>query len=355
MVDKYRMTDTKLLWHPQRLADWYNGNRIAPLHIELGITSACNLNCSFCYGKEIGQTDWENKSEISAKSFERLVKECEELGIKSITLIGEGENTIHSEFDKILDIIINSEIDFGIATNGIKIDYIDKFLKAFVWIRISLCGSNRDTYNKLHGRDSFDRVIGNIEKLVNRKKCSNYDTTIGLQAVITNNNQDDMVNMTSLGRKLGVDYYVLKPCADTPSKKFKINYEEIKYRFQMFRDYLEMGSTDDYSIIIKTDKFEGGAHHPYKTCYGTEFAIAIDSKGNVAPCGHLLSREDFIIGNINQSTLYDIIDSDTYWNIQDKVKQLDLDKECETNCMHYHMNQLLEKIKDKKPPHINFI
>jgi len=355
MIDKYRMTSTKLIWHPDRLADWYRGKRIAPLHIELGITSACNLNCNFCYGKEIGQTDWDTRSELSSIHFKGLVDECEEMNIKSITLIGEGENTIHSEFDKILDIMIDSEVDFGIATNGIKMDDIDKMLKAFTWIRISLCASNKELYNKIHGRNVYNRVISNVKKLVKRKKELGLETTIGLQAVVTNDNQDDMTNMSSLGRSLGVDYYVFKPCADTPSKKFKIDYDEIRYRFQMFQEYLEMGSTKDYAVIIKADKFKGGAKHPYKTCYGTEFAIAIDSKGNVAPCAYLLSKDEFIAGNLNESSLYDIIDSDKYWDIQSKVKELNPDKDCETNCMHYHMNQFLERMMDKKPPHINFI
>ena len=82
-MDKYRMGGTKLMWHLDRLKDWYEGKTIVPINIIIGITSRCNLNCCFCYGKEIGQTDKASKSfEISIEDFRNLVRSCEEIGVR---------------------------------------------------------------------------------------------------------------------------------------------------------------------------------------------------------------------------------------------------------------------------------
>ena len=48
--DPYRMDSDKLFWHRDRLLEWASGKRIVPLHIDMGITTGCNLGCKFCYG-----------------------------------------------------------------------------------------------------------------------------------------------------------------------------------------------------------------------------------------------------------------------------------------------------------------
>ena len=46
-VDKtHRMDGTKLLWHMDRVHKFYrDGERIAPLYIDIGVTKKCNISC----------------------------------------------------------------------------------------------------------------------------------------------------------------------------------------------------------------------------------------------------------------------------------------------------------------------
>ena len=37
-MDEYLMDGNKMMWHPERIADWLNGKRIPPLHIDVGLT-----------------------------------------------------------------------------------------------------------------------------------------------------------------------------------------------------------------------------------------------------------------------------------------------------------------------------
>ena len=48
--DKWNMDSHKLFWHLDRVEAWQRGERIAPLHIDMGISSGCNMACTFCYG-----------------------------------------------------------------------------------------------------------------------------------------------------------------------------------------------------------------------------------------------------------------------------------------------------------------
>ena len=48
--DKWNMDSHKLFWHLDRVESWQKGERVAPLHIDMGISSGCNMACTFCYG-----------------------------------------------------------------------------------------------------------------------------------------------------------------------------------------------------------------------------------------------------------------------------------------------------------------
>ena len=356
MTDKYRMTGTKLLWHLNRLNDWKSGKKISPLHIELGMTTGCNLKCRFCYGQFIGQTEIENKYDMPLNTAINLFKDAKKIGVKSITLIGEGENTIHPQLYEALEVARKIKLDLAIATNGIalKNDKIKEFLESFIWIRISLCASTKESYRYIHGMDSFDRVINNIRDLVEMKNKHNLGTTIGIQMVVTDDNKNEIVDIAKLGKDLNVDYCVIKPCSDTPDKQLKhryMDYSDVKEQLKVAEKF----NDDNYSVIVKWDKLSNKGLNKFKVCYGTQFTIAIDAHGNVAPCGHLLGyrREEFNMGNINTTSFRDIVQSDRYWEIQEKVQKLNVDEECESNCLHNGMNIFLDSLKNP-PDHINF-
>ena len=59
--DKYRMDSDKLLWHSDRVKEWMQGKRVVPLHIDMGITTGCNLGCVFCYGVVQGRNGFLGK------------------------------------------------------------------------------------------------------------------------------------------------------------------------------------------------------------------------------------------------------------------------------------------------------
>ena len=50
MTDKYLMDSHKLYWHLDRINDWKNGKKIAPVHIDVGISKGCNIKCHYCFG-----------------------------------------------------------------------------------------------------------------------------------------------------------------------------------------------------------------------------------------------------------------------------------------------------------------
>lgn len=354
-IDKYKMTGTKLVWHMDRVNDWVKGKKVPPIHISLGITNYCNSKCKFCYGSFFGK-DNKNKRIMNFNTIKNLLDDCQEIGVKSIVVMGEGENTISPHFYDLLEYSKDKAVDLSLATNliDIKEEKMELMLETLKWIRISICGSNRNIYKIIHGVDKYNQVVSNIKKLIKLKKKKGYKTTIGLQVVVIEDNFNDLVGIAKLGKILGVDYCVMKPCSDTQDGKLKIDYKKYN-NIENELKRAEIESDDYYNVVIKWNKFKEDSNK-FNNCYGTVFSIGISALGDVGPCGHLLGyRKDYFnMGNINDMSFKDIIKSDKYWEVQNRVHKLNIKKECESYCLHYYMNQFLEEYLNP-PEHINYV
>ena len=47
-MDKLRIDSHKLMYHIPRLYQWYKGENVYPIYIEIGLYGGCNHRCIFC-------------------------------------------------------------------------------------------------------------------------------------------------------------------------------------------------------------------------------------------------------------------------------------------------------------------
>ena len=90
------------------------------------MTNFCNHTCSWCYinWNQSGQqnkrsgTDRPAPKPIQAdyKIVEAL-REAKELGLKAVTIVGDGEPTLHKQFVNIINDIKALDIDIGVFSN----------------------------------------------------------------------------------------------------------------------------------------------------------------------------------------------------------------------------------------------
>ena len=225
------------------------------------------------------------------------------------------------------------------------------------WIRFNISAATPESYKLIHNVESdiFEKVKENIRLCVEFKKRHNLKITIGLQMVVIDENINDIIPLAKLGKKLGVDYFVIKSCSDTPDKRLKAptgKYLKIKEIFQEAEKY----SDENYKVIVKWSKIQNLGKKDYKTCYGTQFILGISGSGNVFPCGHFFNirQDEFLMGNIIKTSFKEIIKSERYWEVQKRIQKVDVNNECESNCRQHYINEFLYKLKNP-PKHINFI
>ena len=105
----------KLAYHYDRLQAWENGERIAPISVDMALTRACGAMCSFCYAMV---QEPQERLPIKTKDALNLLDDFAEIGIKSVSLISDGESTISKAYVPFIQHASKLGIDIGNATNG---------------------------------------------------------------------------------------------------------------------------------------------------------------------------------------------------------------------------------------------
>lgn len=359
MADKYLMDGHKLLWHLDRVNDWLNGKRIAPIHIDVGLSKGCNIRCEYCFGVLQGNF-YKKGSDVyfPREPLLRYVKEAGEIGVRSMAFVGEAEPLMNPN---VYDAIVEGKkagVDIALGTNGILFDTGEKgalALEHLSWIRFNLSAASDESYRRVHRSKEFATLIEKIKFVVSTKQKKNLNMTIGLQMVLTPTNVDQAVPLAKLGKDLGVDYCVIKQCSDTVESALGI-YKKLE-DYDNFMDILkeaEGTSTKNYNVIVKWRKITNKGIRTYEQCLGVPFLLYSSGDGRLYPCGMFfdIKEEEYRMGDLVKQSFKEIFESNRYWEVVEKVKKIDVNT-CYSNCRTHCINEFLWQVTNP-PEHVNF-
>ncbi len=361
--EKYRLDGHKMLYHLDRVSAWKRGERIVPVHIDMGISKYCNMGCIYCIGVTQGM---KKGIMIEGEALMRFIDDAGILGVRSIAYIGDGEPTVNPALYDVLVRTKNRGIDAGLGTNGVILDMnrSHDILRSCTFLRINLSAAERKSFRKIHqiSEKYFDLLVDKIKTLVELRNKNNYDCTLGIQMVLIPENYDQVLKLAKLGNQLDVDYLQIKQSSDTEYGELGINYEDYKKVEDDLKE-AEKLSHENYIVQVKwnkinimedTDVYRAGIRK-YDICYGTPFLGQISGDGKVYPCGPFFGKERFLMGDISKDSYYDIVKSDLYWKVQqDIVDNVDVHFDCTVGCRQDYINKFLWDIKNP-PEHVNFI
>lgn len=246
--------------------------------ISIENTTLCGANCIMCPRERFlfhGQT-------MSQALFEKCVDQAVDLGISLLNFCGFGDACCDKDFGKKLKYVKMKYPDIlvGLTNTCHRIegemldlvcDYVDQ-------LQISMYGIKKETYESIHrGSLHFEQIKKNIDNLINRSNRPK----IFMEFLYMPENADDL-NMWR-------DYY--EPRVDRCDV----------WKIQNWAGYIEDPDRErPFTSCIKIRSLNG---------------LYIRADGSVSMCCIDYNRQ-FILGNMNEKQLRDIIQSDDVVEIQ---------------------------------------
>ena len=362
----------KVSYHYDRVEAWENGEKIAPVSVDMALTRACGAMCSFCYAMV---QEPQERANIKTTEALNLLDDFAEIGIKAVSLVSDGESTLSKAYVPFIQHASNIGIDVGNATNGWEFEKekVDQILPHMTWIRFTVGAGTPEGYAKIMFKSKdhtevFDRAMKNIKYAVELKRKKKLDVTLGIQMVLMPEFKDEIIPFAKLAVDLGVDYGVIKHCSDDELGTLGIDYSKYEAMYPLITQAENM-SNDKTKIIAKWSKIKDEGVSSYNRLYGPQFLLQLSGTGLVAPSGQFFNARysKLHIGNFTEERFKDIFNSDRYTRIMNYIASPSFDAQTMMGTLpitHY-VNEALDNhakgIKKiipnhgPKPLHVNFI
>ncbi len=362
----------KLSHHFDRVQAWEAGERIAPVSVDMALTRACGAMCAFCYAMV---QEPQERSSVKVDSSLALLDDFKSIGVKSVSLISDGESTISKSYVPFIQHAASLGIDVGNATNAWEWgpEKIEAVLPHLTWVRFTVAAGKPESYAKIMFKGPehtqvFDKAMANIRYAVEYKKKHALPVTLGIQMVLLPEYKDEIIPFSQLALDLGVDYGVIKHCSDDENGTLGVDYSKYEPLYGKLTEAEKM-STENTKIIVKWEKIMDKGKPSYSRFYGPQFLLQISGSGLIAPSGMFFNAKfsKLHIGNFTEERFIDMFKSDRYWRAMDYLASPSFNAQTMMGTLpiqHYvsvaldnHMKEI-EKIKPAigdKPMHVNFL
>jgi len=354
--DTYRIDSHKLMFHPDRVANWMVGKTIYPIYVELSPSGACNHRCVFCAFDFMGY----KTRFLDAEMLKDRLAEMAALDVRSIMFAGEGEPLLHPCIADIAEGAKSAGLDIAFTTNGSLLteELAERLLPITSWIKVSCNGGSLASYAKVHrtSEDTFERVIRNLQDAVHLRKAHDWACTLGLQILLLPEVASEVIDLAKRCRDIGLDYIVVKPYTQH-LKSLNKTYESVSYAgFDGLAESLAELNTDSFKAFFRAGAMKkwNEKTRPYTKCLALPFWAYVDSGANVWGCFNHLTDDRFCYGNLNEKSLAEIWQGEgRRTKLQWAENELDID-DCRIACRMDEINRYLWELRHPGA-HVNFV
>jgi len=280
-----------------------------PVVIAWEITRACDLHCIHCAAEAGEKAAYELSTEEALKAIDNMV----EAGTRHLLIAG-GEPLIREDIFTLVE-YASKRLSVGINTNGFSLNMsMAERLKdvGVNQIRISLDGAKAKTHDLFRGKGSFERAIEAIET------CVSLDfPDVGIEAVISSLNYDELPDMIKLASDLGVRVFEAGDMAPIGRAKKLAHLclskeqrgEMMRFLAEIQRSIANLIITSELPhIFIVNEDLQNKCMDPYLRdvslgCGAGIVGAGLTVDGKIVPCPLGLQVE---VGDIRRDRLKDI-------------------------------------------------
>lgn len=350
----------KVLHDLDRIKQMREGNLVPPKTVRIDLNTVCNHGCSFCLYQSscdgLKGVDLNNEmplgTQIDNERIIELIREFKEGGVNSLVFLGGGEPTIHPNLEEIIEATNDSGLEYGIITNGSRLDRIIPYKNSpeLKWIRVSLDAAKENTWIKIHRpRDVMKYGFKHILDVVKDLKNDRPDFLRGLSFIVGRENYQEIYDFIKLGKELGVNNVRIgleygkgfgkrntdiAPSSIEQIKRGKIDFE-----------------AEEFTVFDKVSERRKDIHsdRDYSTCGFKELSTNLGADLNLYTCCFGKYANSYKIGSLKEMSFKEL-----WFSYRKKfIERFDVSK-CPP-CWYGETNRILEYVTQKDAPHSNFI
>jgi hypothetical protein len=194
---------------------------LAPISINLDLTTACNFRCDHCIDWDILNTKHRHDDAELRASVQAMAGR----GLRSLILIGGGEPTLYPGFEDFVRFGKRLGLQVAVVSNGGRGDRLLAVADALGpgdWLRLSLDAGSDALFRAMHQPVSRSLTLDEICGWIPQIKARNPGLRVGYSYIIVwrgaardgvalHENVDEIVLATERARRFGFDFIALKP------------------------------------------------------------------------------------------------------------------------------------------------
>ena len=259
-----------------------------PLYLIIDTGNICNLKCPQC-PTGLGLPGRKRRLMTFAE-FKKIFDQLYEYAL-FVSLYNWGEPFLNPEVFRIISYVQKKNVGTIIGSNftTVKEEDIDNILSSGLeHLVLSIDGASPETYSTYRRRGDFQKVIANVEKLVEKKRLLGKKLPlVRWQFLVNRFNEHEIEKAKEMGKALGVDAVTFYTRFKPTDFIFAFGNQEIVEEIEEWLPRKHLEYRMDYSKPF-----------PRKgLCKGLWQSITVNSDGGVSPCCGLYD-EKYDFGNL---------------------------------------------------------
>jgi MoaA/NifB/PqqE/SkfB family radical SAM enzyme len=183
--------------------------RHKPVVLKFEPSTYCNLRCPPCHpdGNSFGGT-------MSEEVFETLLDKAALDYVIKTTAYMFGEPLWNKRIYDMICELSRRNVTTSISTNFhiFGEEHVDALIESgLTWILVCIDGADQESYEKYRVRGNLQKVLGNLELLIRRKKeRRSRNPVIEVQSIVFDHNKDQIEDIRDMCSSIGVERFTTK-------------------------------------------------------------------------------------------------------------------------------------------------
>lgn len=351
----------------ERILKWSNDSTVPPFKAQINLTRRCNLKCIFCWqrtyddlSKFSEKEKIELKKELSDKRLKELVEECGKIGVKEVTITGNGETLLRKNLVlDLMKIVKKYDMKGNLTTNGTLIDSdMARQMVEMGWnyVLVSMQtpdATSQDEIRQVKG--SYKKTIESIKSINTWKKELNRSyPKLAFGIVVFKKNYNKLVKMVKFAKKFNIEFLWVSPIKGDAKNmlKLRLNDREVKIlekqvvkakkMAQKFGMLTDMDVSMKKSVIKKSNEMneivldEAKNYSELvkildndfisKVCFEPWLGICLAENGRVGPCQERFGELDQ--DDANEKNIDEIWKGSYFKNFRKMITSNKLENKC---------------------------